>query len=717
VLPILALASAAAVGPLNVPLTNEVPQIDGRLDEALWDHAVVANGFTQTEPRAGQPAEKRTEVYIAYTRDLLLIGARLFDEEPSRVVATEYRRDAPLQSEDCFEVYLDTFLDRRNAYYFATNAVGARLDGLVRDEGATLNFEWDGVWEVASRIDDRGWLVEMAIPFNTLRFDEGSGSGWGANFGRTVARTREETYWAPIDPNWGFDAKYRVSAFGELVGITAADPGGRFKLKPYGLAGAERDFDESDERMEATGGIDAKIGLSSAFNLDLTLNTDFAQVEADQQQVNLTRFPLFFPEKREFFLENAGLFRVGEANLPFEPPATLLFFSRRIGLSEDGDEIPIFGGARLTGRSGRTEIGAFGIAAEEAVLEEETVPQTFFGAARVKRDVLARSSVGAMVLSKSPSTESGGSGRNDVVSADFNLAYTEHTELSGLVAKSFTTSLEGDDHAGTLHANWVTDEASVYGDYVDVGENFNSEMGFVPRTGIRKYRLNAFWSPRPRKLGIRQIFLSNDHVYIEDRDGDLETQTNALGPFLVFDNGSFLSGAWLYQAEGLKEPFEIRDGVDIPPGQYRFNRFDAAYVGDQSRRVAVNAFFSDGGFYDGTLRSYGLGVDTKPHPRIRASAAYFRNDVDLPVEGGDFVTNLLILRGIVAFSPDAYVRALVQFNDDSEEALANVLFRYSYRPGSDLFVVYNEERDTEGAGTSPRNRELVVKVTFYAVPF
>jgi hypothetical protein len=717
VLSLLALASLAALEPLHVPLVDEIPRIDGHLDETLWTLAATARGFVQTEPRAGAPAEKATEVYVAYTEDFLLIGARLLDDEPSRIVATEYRRDAPLQSEDSFELYLDTFLDRRNAFYFATNAVGARLDGLVRDEGASLNFEWDGVWEVAARVDERGWVVEMSIPFNTLRFDDASGVGWGVNFGRTVARTREESYWARIDPDWGFDAKYRVSAFGELRGILEADPGGRFKLKPYVLSGGERDFDAPEGEIEATGGLDAKIALSSALNLDLTLNTDFAQVEADQEQVNLTRFPLFFPEKREFFLENAGLFRVGEVSLPFEPPGSLLFFSRRIGLSEDGDEIPILGGARLTGRQGRTEIGAFGIVAEDAVLEEETVPQTFFGAARVKRDVFSRSSLGAMFLSKSPATESDGEGRNDVVSADFNLAYTEHTELSGFLARSFTPSLDGDDHAGAVHADWVTDEASVYGDYVDIGENFNSEMGFVPRTGIRKYRLQAFWSPRPRTLGIRQIYFGNDHTYIQDREGDLETETNSLGPFLVFDNGAFLSGNWIHQSEGLKEPFEIRDGVEIPPGEYRFDRFDASYAGDQSRRLSFNAFFSDGGFYDGSLLSFGVGVDTKPHGRVRASASYFRNDVDLPVDGGDFVTNLFILRAIVAFSTNAFVRALVQFNDDSQEALANVLFRYSYRPGSDLFIVYNEDRDTAGAGTSPRTRELVVKITFYAVPF
>ena len=713
------LLGASADTRLEARFTDEIPRIDGRLDEALWSSAQVATGFVQSEPRPGEPAERQTRVLVAYTRDHLLIGARLLDDEPSRIVATEYRRDAVLMWEDSFEVFLDTFLDRRNAFYFATNAVGSRLDGLVRGEGAALNFEWDGVWDVAATVNDTGWVVEMAIPFNTLRFDGSSDEGWGVNFGRIVARTREESYWSPISADWGFNAKYRVSSYRELHGLGQADPGGRVKLKPYGLEGASRDYDEPDDELELTGGLDAKLAISSALNLDLTVNTDFAQVESDQEQVNLTRFPLFYPEKREFFLENAGLFRIGEVTRPFEPAQTLLFFSRQIGLSEDGDEIPIYGGARLTGRLGRTELGAFHIVTEETALEEELVPQTSFSAFRVKQDVFSRSAVGAMLLQKEPASEGepSGGGANRVLATDFQLSYSENAEVQGFFAKSDTPSLRGSDHAAAVHANWVTDVASIYGDFADFGEDFNSEMGFVPRTGIRKYRLNGYWSPRPHALGMRQIYFGNDHTYIEDDEGDLETQTNTLGPYIVFDNGSILFGEWVYEAEGLKEPFEIRDEVEIPIGDYRFQRYNVGYMGDQSRRIATNVTFSGGGFYGGTLKSLSVSVDTKPHSRVRASVSYFRNDVEIPIEGGDFITNLLVLRSVVAFSPNAFVRALLQFSDDSQEALANVLFRYSYRPGSDLFVVYNEERDTFGGDSAPRKRELLVKITFYFVPF
>ncbi len=721
---VLALA-AQAVETLELTLTapyvetvDEEPRIDGVFDEAFWQRATAATDFIQSEPQAGEPATLKTEVRLVYTENALLIGARLFDTEPERVVGTEYRRDAPLEAEDSFEIFLDTFRDGRNAFYFATNPVGARLDGLMRNEGSVLNFEWDGVWDVAAVRDASGWTAEIAIPFNTLRFSPDRAAGWGLNFGRRVARTREESYWAFISPEWGFNAKWRASAYGQLRGLGEMSSGGRLKLKPYALGGAQRDYEESDTaEATITGGLDAKISLSSALNLDITLNTDFAQVESDQEQVNLTRFPLFFPEKREFFLENAGLFRIGEITRPFEPAATLLFFSRRIGLSEDGDEIPIIGGARLTGKLGGTEIGAFHIVTNDAVIDDEFFPQAGYSSVRVKQDIFARSSVGGMFLNKSPATEGTGLGDNRLAVADLNLAATTNTTVNAFFAKSRTPGLEGSDHAASVHADWVTDAASIYGDYVDVGDDFNSEMGFVPRTGIRKYRSQVYWSPRPQALGMRQIFMGNNHEYITDREGNLQSQLNSLGPFILFDNGSVLFGGWDYNAEGLDEPFEIRDDVEIPVGEYHFNRFNVGFNFDQSRRIAPSGFYSDGDFYNGTLRTISVGADTKPHNRVRLSAFYLRNDVALPIEGGVFATNLFIFRGIIAFSPRAFVRALVQFNDDSQETLANVLFRYTYRPGSDLFIVYNEDRDTAGSPSFPKRRELIVKLTFYAVPF
>lgn len=710
-------ARADSASPARVvvaPLVYEMPRIDGRLDDEVWASTAAVSNFVQTEPRGGEPATQRTEVHIAYTAEALLIGARLEDREPSRIVANEYRRDADLEADDAFEVYLDTFRDRRNAFYFATNPVGAQRDALVRNEGAVLNWEWDGVWDVACSRDEGGWTAELAIPFATLRFRPDQTDGWGLNLGRLIARSREQSYWAPIDRDWGFDARWRVSEYGVLKGLTEARPGGRIQLKPYVLGGAEHDLLDAPDDIDFTNdvGIDAKLAVSSTLMADITVNTDFAQVESDQEQVNLTRFPLFFPEKREFFLENAGLFHVGELVRFEEPPSTLLFFSRRIGLYEDEYEVPILAGARLTGKLGRFDIGAFDIVTREATIVEEntTVPQTNFAALRVKRDIFARSSVGALALSKSPAEEGAS---NHVLAADATIAPGPNTRFYGFASKSFTPGLTGSSHAVGVEGNWQNDKAAISGTYVDIGDDFNSEMGFLARTGIRKYRGGAYLSPRPGRAGIRQAFFGIDHTYITDREGRLESQVNSIGPFIIFENGAFLFGGWMNIAEGLTEPFEIRDGVEIPVGAYRFNQGMFQYLGDRSRRFSVSGGGSWGGFYDGTIRSFNVGGRLRAHPRIILSLEYFRNDVELPTEGGDFVTNLVVSRAILAFSPRAYIRALFQYNDDDEQAAANVLFRYTYRPGADIFVVYNEQRDTGLPTWSADNRELLIKMTLY----
>ena len=302
---------------VEATLVEELPVTDGRLDEEVWAVAGRVGGFIQTEPQNGEPATMPTEVLIAYTREALLIGARMADPDPAAVVSREYRRDANLDSDDNFMVVLDTYHDHRSAFFFSTNAVGTRQDGLVQGEGGDVNNEWDGVWSVGSRRTESGWTTEMVIPFETLRFPQGTPE-FGINFGRQVARSREQSFWAPMDTGWGFNAMWRISAYGVLHGMEHADPGGRIKLKPFGVAGLSEDAGERDPSADL--GLDAKIALSSNLNLDLTVNTDFAQVEADEQQVNLTRFELFFPEKREFFLENAGLFQVGEVTRPFDPP-------------------------------------------------------------------------------------------------------------------------------------------------------------------------------------------------------------------------------------------------------------------------------------------------------------------------------------------------------------------------------------------------------------
>ncbi len=692
-------------------------RLDGQLNEPLWSRPTPATDFVQREPSNGAPASQQTEVRLVYTDRILFIGARLHDPEASRLVASEYRRDAELRADDMFEVYLDTFHDRRNAFYFATNALGTQRDGLVRNEGDDLNWQWDGVWSVACSRDAAGWTVEMAIPFSTLRFRAGSAEDWGVNFGRLVSRSREESYWAPISRDFGFFGKWRVSAFGSLRGIDGIRSHARFHLWPFVVGGWDRDWENPERRPNGGAfepGIDAKVALGSSIVADLTYNTDFAQVEADQQQVNLTRFPLFYPEKRTFFLENAGLFTVGERTQLFEQPTTLLFFSRRIGLSEDGDVVPIIGGARLTGKAGPWDFGAFDIVTDKASFGENgSLPRTNFAALRVKHDLFARSSVGALYLGKVPAEEGSS---NQVAAMDGSFAFGQSFSMLGFAAKSFTPGLSGASHAFNIDAALNRDRYGWGLAYLDVGEDFSSEMGFLQRTGVRKWRGNGFLSFRPGWPGVRQLFVGADTQYVTDRESRLQTLLAGVGPAIIFSDGSFVFVNYLRNAEGLTEPFELRDGVEVPVGTYRGNQVFLHYEGSRSRRISAIGGLMGGSFYGGKLASWNIGIEGRPHQRLNLGAQYYRNDIDVPVPGGTYATNIIIGRATLAFSPQAYLRALVQRDDDTRELRANVLFRYTYKPGADLFVVYDETRSILGELPHQKQRKFLVKMTFYFVP-
>ncbi len=693
---------------LAAPLLEVLPLVDGRLEEPLWTRAGVARDFIQAEPREGAAATLPTEVFVFYTRDALVIGARLEDSHPDRVVAREYRRDANLDSDDNFTVVLDTYHDHRNAFFFTTNAAGTRKDGLVQNEGADLNTEWDGVWQVGSRRTESGWSTEIVIPFETLRFPAGAAE-FGVNFGRQVARTREQTFWAPISNDWGFNAMWRISAYGLLTGLEHAEPGGRLKLKPFGVSGIRSSGGEREGTLD--GGLDAKVALGSNLNLDVTVNTDFAQVEADEQQVNLTRFELFFPEQRDFFLENAGLFQVGETSLPFEPPQMLLFFSRRIGLSDDGEIVPILGGARLTGKLGATDVGAFHIRQEELAGETGA---TGFSALRLRRDVLARSSIGVLALDRSET----GVGSHRLAAADFSWAPAGAARVNGFAAKSATEGAEGRESAFGLHAEATNDRWLLSADYTDIGEGFESQLGFVPRTGIRKIKVNGLWNPRPGRFGIRQIFFGPDFLRISETDGTVQTQNVAIGPYLLFDNGSSAFFNVGRSVEGLSESFSLREGVVIEAGEYVTRQLVGMFESSESRRLSGNLFTMTSGFFGGTLRVFSPGIAFRPHPRVRFRWNYSRSEIRLPQPGGAFDTNLLILRGFAALSPDAYIRGLLQWNRDAEDDnfSGNIQLRWTYAPGSDLYLVYTERRSLFADAAEPDRRELLVKATWYWSP-
>jgi len=512
--------------------------VDGSLIEKSWEEAHVIDNLTQREPKAGEPASELTEIRILYDDRNFYIGVICFDSQPEKIVANEMRRDGELKDNDFFEIVIDTFHDHRNAFYFATNPLGARRDALIRDEGGTINWNWDGIWQVRVKRNQQGWTAEIAIPLYTLRFVKSEAQTWGINFGRHIARKREENFWTPILRDYGWFGKFKTSYYGHLTGLVNISQGKRVQLMPYVIGGGiQEERNEIFDRSADTG-LDLKYRLTSNLTLDVTINTDFAHVEADQEQFNLTRFGLFFPEKRGFFLEGADIFRFGERYREQEPPTTLFFFSRRIGLSEDGEEIPIIGGVRITGKAGDYALGILNILTDRISYEEEgeqvTVEKTTFRVFRVKRDFLGKSTFGIMLLSKDLMNSLY---YNRGAGFDFNLAFGQSLQIGGFAAKTFTPDLQGKDWAANLDLVWNSDFWFVDTSYTDINENFNAEMGFISRTDIRKLRSNFGIGPRPNILSIRQVFLFNGVNYIENHSGQIESKNIMFGMFNLFQNG------------------------------------------------------------------------------------------------------------------------------------------------------------------------------------
>ena len=699
-------AAVRAEGPIT---------IDARFTEEAWSNALVIDRFTQREPLEGQSASERTEVRILYDPAHLYIAIRCFDRQPDLIIATEMRRDVLLRNNDCIEIYLDTFHDHRTAFLFSTNPLGAQRDGLLTAERnmEEQNWDWNGVWENASTIDSLGWTAEIAIPLKTLRFLPEAEEPWGLNIARVIPRKREESYWSPVLRDYGFSGEYRISAYGHLQGLKGLRHPSDFFLKPYGLIGTRRSVEESPPAEGVFElGLDAKVLVTSNLTLDLSLNTDFAQVEADQEQVNLTRFELFFPEKREFFLEGAGLFRFGERTWsPFQPPS-IFYFSRRIGLSEDNEPVPLLGGAKVTGKIGSLNAGFLDMVADRTRYtnddgDDVAIPRTNYTVLRLQQDVLANSSIGLMGLNQQSLEDTS---YNRGLGFDANIFVTQSLQLGGFLAKTLSPDLPGQDLAGSLDLLYTSDFFSAFLSQNSIQNNFNPEMGFFPRTGVRTSHVNAGIGPRPDVLNIRQVFLFDDFTYVTDQGGSPQTRQNNVGVYAVFQDGSNFFTLFQTNSERLTEDFEIHENVVILPGEYRFNTVLGEIRTDQSFWLSGLLNWNVGQFFDGSIRSAGVGIDLKSGSHFTSNLLYTHNRVRLSV--GSFTTDLVSLRALYTFSPRMFLKAFIQWNSDGQTISANVLFNFIHTPGSDVFLVYNEE--ISGIGTRPvsENRALLLKYAY-----
>ena len=672
-------------------------RLDGDLSEPAWNTAEAAVDFVQAEPYEGSPATEATEVRVLFNEESLFLGIFCRDTEPERILTNSLKEDFDPQDDDSFEIILDTFLDERNGYLFTTNPHGAKRDAQVTDEGREINVDWDTVWDVRTQRTSEGWMAEIVIPFKSLSFEENRTQGvWGINFGRRIRRKNEIVYWSPVPRRYEIT---RLSLAGELRDLEGIARGRNLRLKPF-LATDFSRFAAGDHIVaRVRPGIDAKYSITPSLTLDLTGNTDFSQVEVDEQQINLTRFPLFFPEKREFFLENSGIFQFGD--LPGERGSrsreTQLFFSRRIGLSDDGEPIPIWGGARLSGQVGKYRLGFLSMQTKETHLG----PGNNFAVARVKRNILANSDIGAIFVNRQASE---GGDYNRAAGVDANFRFGQNFTVNGYLAKTFTDGVEDRDLTRKVTTQWRDNLITVQTIFTELQENFNPEVGFVERVGVRTFRSRLELKPRPPRNPLIREF--RPHVYPDyqmDEDNRLVTRTFHYGFDTVFHNGSVIEIKHENFFDRLDEPFRIRripPAVTIPRGDYNFSLWGMEMQSDPSRRFFGTLDYRNGSFYTGDRITVVATGTFRANERFAVEGRYTRNNVQL--REGSFVNNLIASRVNYYFSTRMFLNALIQYNSDLKQVTSNIRFNFIHHPLSDLFLVYNEQRDTSGAGQNDR---------------
>ena len=665
-------------------------QVDGLLNEPVWRDNPNIGDFVQNAPHSGESPTEATQVWLAYSRDALYIAVRCQDRSPRQVVATEMRRDADLDDNDNIEIVLDTYHDHRNAYYFATNAVGALVDGRIT-ENQDPRMEWDGIWNVRTRIDDQGWTAEFEIPFKTMGFSPGMQT-WGFNVSRRVARLLETSRWA--SPSLDVQLSHAAKA-GEITGLEGPSQGVGLDVKPYGIAGFNRDI-ETGKGTEATGdaGVDFFYRVTSNLVSSTTINTDFAETEVDARQVNLTRFELFFPEKRSFFLEDAGVFDFAQSGGGgYHHSNDLLpFFSRKIGLVDER-EVPIRIGEKLTGKLGRFDVGLLDVRTGD--LKEQgnvLVPAANLAVGRVKANFLSQSYLGAMFTSGDPT----GLTHNSLGGADLKLATSnflkseKNLSLTLFGSKTRTTGLRGRDNAYGGVISYPNDLISGEYKWMKMEENFNPALGFVPRPGVRISSGRIEAAPRPDIWNIRQMrFSLNYSDYYNLRQGAAETTELQVSPLSVeFNGGEELSYEWSRSTERLFEPWEIRDGITVPAGKQRFSSHSVRGSTSQTKPFSIGADFATGSFYSGTRRELGLEFTWRKNRHLSTALEVEQNWVRL--KEGSFNATVLMYRLDYSFTPLIGLTSFVQYDTDSQNIGLQSRLRWILTPGNEFFIVFNQ---------------------------
>ena len=704
--------------------TNEHVDLDGRVEESFWFRGNPATGFRQENPNEGAPATERTEVYVALDADNLYIGAIMHDSDPTGIIAYQKERDAFLMTDDRFMWILDTFLDGRTGYFFEINPAGLMGDGLLGGGGMGrggggggggfggfgVNKSWDGIWEARVHRNDEGWSAEIRIPFQTLNFNPEQDT-WGINFQRTVRRKQEESRWTGFRRNQQFTRPVHA---GRVTGLQGMSQGIGLEAKPYALAGWTYTPGNTDETtFPVDAGLDVSYNITPSLRAAATVNTDFAEVESDERRVNLTRFPLFFPEKRDFFLEGSGVFS-------FSPRSGVTpYFSRNIGLYR-GEPVPILYGARLGGQIGRNEIGVVHVHTGSGVLIDDTdttnIQPEDFTVVRVKRTMLEQSTIGAMYTRRSTSADENGDAPLDrhTFAADLDYFTSKFLGDKNFQFEAFfvghtrpergDTSSFGDLTARGLRINYPNDVLQIHSSYRELGDEFRPAVGFTRRRGFRRVEPTITFAPRPSDLlGLRQIRWRVHFEYLMNMDWERETQKTDITLLgLNFHSGDWFNVELSHVRERLDGDFEIHDGVVIPVGDYETIEWQAFLMTASKRMVSARLRASGGEFWSGTKKEYSTDLTIRPIPGISLEAEYEWNSVSLPE--GDFTTNVIRTDAKWQMSPWMSLTNNLQYDDVSEIVGLFTKFRWIITPGSELFLVYTHNWQNMEGGLFDRFR-------------
>ncbi|MBT4812904.1 MAG: carbohydrate binding family 9 domain-containing protein, partial [Cryomorphaceae bacterium] len=691
------------------------PIIDGNvINDKIWNSIFPITSMTQVTPNFGEPSSEKTEIRLAYTDRNLYVSVVGFDSDPSKIVVSDSKRDADLNDEDSFLFILDTYNDFHNGLLFGTNSDGMQYDAQIdnegignfnpnsRQKGGTLggtNVNWDASWEVKTIKGDFGWSAEFSIPLSSLRFLPGENKTWGLNFQRNISKNSETSFWASLP--LGFDIK-RVSISGKLKGLDLKSPK-NLKIIPYtiGNASYQKLDNQTDVSVDLDAGFDIKYSLTPGLTLDLTYNTDFAQVEVDEQQVNLDRFNLFFPEKRAFFLENAGQFSVGS------PGEVDLFFSRRIGIGDEGQVVPIKGGGRISGKIGQTNVGILNMVTDE--ISDQNIYENNFSVARVNHDFNnSRSSLGVVYVGKN---EMGDSNKhyNNVYAIDGKLGLGKKADITGFFSKSDSPGIDSSDHSFKLIANYNWDGWRINAGYTEVGEGFNPEVGFLMRSAFKKPEFIVFKQIRLKDFGplleVRPHIAHRSYFDFQDR---LVSSWTHIDNHWVWPSGFEIHTGVNITSEGVFDAFKISD-VEIPSGEYYHNELQLYIKSNPNTALSFTSRTVIGGYYGGDRFLFSNNIKYRIGNKFNSTLNLDYTKLNL--ENGDINALISGLRLSYSFSPKMYLQSLIQYNNVTNVTSVNTRFGMLQTANSGLFIVINFIKDSDWFDYI-NNRSISVKYSY-----